>query len=139
MAESFPGGRSHSDNTGRSWVCFRIHAAKTCTEAAATRSRHHPACALLHRSTLPRLFRLHTCFHCTVTSKRHCLYTPIHLRLIHVALFTFSTGRHVVLPCVRVTTGAASSFHRSPTYRMSNCKKQNKKKTGRQCQRRRTL
>lgn len=78
LAESFPGGGSHSDNAGWSWVCFRIHAAKTCTEAAATRSlSHHSACALLHLSTLSRLFRQHTCFHCTVTSKRHCIHPYI--------------------------------------------------------------
>lgn len=53
LAESFPGARSPSDNTDWSCLCFRIRAAKTCTEAAATWSCHHSACALLHPSTLP--------------------------------------------------------------------------------------
>lgn len=77
LAESFPGGRSHSDNTDWSCLRFRIHAAKNLHWG----SGHKEPSSLSMRSLLSlrssRLFRQHTCFHCTVTPKRHCIHRYI--------------------------------------------------------------
>lgn len=64
---------------------------------AATRIRHHEASIslLLPFAQAKHLFPLRGDFK----------VTPTHLRLIHVALFTFWTRRHVALLSVRVTTG----------------------------------